>query len=65
MQFPPGFYFVSYEPVEGWSVAVKKRKLDKPAEQFGEKVTEEVDQVELPLLGRGSRPGSSATSACR
>ena len=28
VQFPPGFYFISHEPVEGWSVDVKMRKLD-------------------------------------
>ena len=57
VQFPPGFYSVSYEPVEGWSVTVKKRKLEKPAEQFGEKVTEEVSEVELSTAGTGIAPG--------
>jgi uncharacterized protein len=58
VKFPPGFLSISYEPVEGWSIAVKKRKLDKPAEQFGEQVTEEVDVVEITAdPGVGIEPG--------
>lgn len=45
VQFPPGFIFVSYEPVPGWDVQVKKRKLDNPIESHGEQITEEVDTV--------------------
>lgn len=45
VQFPPGFLAISYEPAAGWDIEVKKRKLVKPAELFGEKVTEEVDEV--------------------
>ena len=56
-QFPPGFYSISYEPVVGWSVDVKMRKLKKPAEQFGEKVTEEVDEVTITAEGAGIAPG--------
>ena len=55
--FPPGFYSISYEPVVGWSVDVKMRKLKKPAEQFGEKVTEEVDEVTITAEGAGIAPG--------
>jgi uncharacterized protein YcnI len=47
VQFPPGFYSVSYEPVAGWDVEVKMRDLAEPAEEFGEKVTEEVAEVSL------------------
>jgi len=57
VQFPSGFYFISYEPVEGWNVAVKNRKLKKPAEVFGEKISEEVDEVELTTSGAGIAPG--------
>ena len=59
VQMPPGFYFVSYEPKAGWSVKVTKRKLDKPVEQFGEKITEEVGQVTLTGDGKTGivRPG--------
>jgi periplasmic copper chaperone A len=58
VQFPPGFYSVSYEPVAGWAVTVKKRKLAKPAEQFGEKVTEEVAEVQIAADGgAGIAPG--------
>ena len=57
VKFPPGFYSVSYEPVADWSVDVKMRKLDKPAEQFGEKVTEEVAQVSISTSGAGIAAG--------
>ncbi len=45
VQMPDGFLFVSYEPVEGWSVDVKMKKLAEPAEAFGEEITEQVDTV--------------------
>jgi periplasmic copper chaperone A len=45
VQFPPGFLFVSYEPTPGWDIEIAMRKLDKPVEQFGEQITEEVDRV--------------------
>jgi periplasmic copper chaperone A len=57
VQFPAGFYFISYEPVEGWSVDVKMRKLKKPAEVFGEKIREEVDEVSISTSGAGIAPG--------
>jgi uncharacterized protein len=57
VKFPPGFYSVSYEPVADWNVDVKMRKLDKPAEQFGEEVTEEVAQVSISTSGAGIAPG--------
>ena len=52
VQMPPGFYFVSYEPKAGWTVKVTKRKLDKPVEEHGEKITEEVGQVTLTGDGK-------------
>jgi periplasmic copper chaperone A len=45
VQMPPGFLSVSYEPVPGWDVKLTMRKLDKPVEQFGEQVSEEVGQI--------------------
>jgi periplasmic copper chaperone A len=45
VQLPPGFLFVSTEPVPGWEAKIVKRKLNKPVEQFGEKISEEVGQV--------------------
>jgi periplasmic copper chaperone A len=45
VQFPPGFLSVSSEPVPGWNTELTMRKLDKPVEQFGEQVTEEVDTI--------------------
>lgn len=45
VQFPPGFYSASYEPVAGWTVAVKRRKLKTPGELHGEPVNEEIAQI--------------------
>jgi periplasmic copper chaperone A len=45
VQFPPGFLSVSTEPVPGWNAELTMRKLDKPVEQFGEQVTEEVGTI--------------------
>ena len=45
VQFPPGFVFVSYEPVPGWTVKVTKRKLAEPITEHGEEITEEVGRV--------------------
>jgi periplasmic copper chaperone A len=59
VQFPPGFLFVSYEPVPGWDIEIAMRKLDKPVEQFGEQITEEVDRVTISGGGETGviRPG--------
>ena len=45
LQLPPGFLSVSTEPVPGWDAKIVKRKLDKPVEQFGEQISEEVGQI--------------------
>jgi periplasmic copper chaperone A len=55
VQLPPGFLSVSTEPVPGWNAELKMRKLDKPVEQFGEQVTEEVGQI--TFSGGAIRPG--------
>jgi periplasmic copper chaperone A len=55
VQFPPGFLSVSYEQVPGWDIKITKRKLDKPVEQFGEQVTEEVGRI--TFTGGAIRPG--------
>ena len=52
VQFPPGFLFVSYEPVPGWDAKLTMRKLDKPVEQFGEQITEEVDRIAFSADGK-------------
>ena len=58
VQFPPGFYFVSYEPVPGWDVKVDKRKLAEPVEEgHGEEITEEVAKVTWTGTGNSIRPG--------
>jgi uncharacterized protein YcnI len=57
VQFPPGFLSVSTEPVPGWSSETTMRKLDKPVEQFGEQVTEEVGQIAFTTDGEGIGPG--------
>jgi uncharacterized protein YcnI len=45
VQLPPGFIFVSYQPVAGWSTRIVYRKLAKPVTVFGEKHTVEVGRV--------------------
>ncbi len=45
VEFPPGFVFVSTEPVAGWTAKITKRKLDKPVEAEGEQQTEEVNTI--------------------
>lgn len=57
VKFPPGFIFVSSEPVAGWTAKVKMGKLAKPVEVFGEKRTEQVETVTFATKGKGVRPG--------
>lgn len=57
VKFPPGFIFVSHEPVAGWDTDVKMAKLDPPIEVFGEKRTEQVDTVTFSTDGKGIGPG--------
>jgi uncharacterized protein YcnI len=57
VKFPPGFIFVSYEPVAGWNAEVKMAKLDKPIEVFGEQHSEQVDTITFTTEGQGVRPG--------
>jgi uncharacterized protein YcnI len=46
VQFPDGFAEVSFQPVPGWNVKVKKSKLAKPiTTDEGDKLTEQVSQV--------------------
>jgi periplasmic copper chaperone A len=59
VQMPPGFLSVASEPEPGWDVELTMRKLDKPVEQFGEQVTEEVGTVTFTATGDAGaiRPG--------
>ncbi|HEU4658477.1 MAG TPA: YcnI family protein [Capillimicrobium sp.] len=57
VKFPPGFIFVSYEPVPGWETEVRMGELDEPVEAFGEPHTEQVDTVTFRATGEGVRPG--------
>ncbi|HYH58013.1 MAG TPA: YcnI family protein [Thermoleophilaceae bacterium] len=57
MKFPPGFIFISHEPVPGWDTQVKMVKLDEPVEVFGERQTERVDTVTFTAQGDGVQPG--------
>jgi periplasmic copper chaperone A len=59
VQLPRGFLSVSYQPVPGWDVELTMRKLDKPVEQFGEQVTEEVGRITFTGDGKTGviRPG--------
>jgi periplasmic copper chaperone A len=46
VQFPPGFAEVSFQPVPGWSVKVKKTKLAQPIKtDEGDTLTEQVSEV--------------------
>jgi uncharacterized protein YcnI len=57
VRFPAGFLFVSTEPVPGWNAKVTMRELDKPVEQFGERITEEVDRVTFTAAGEANAIG--------
>jgi periplasmic copper chaperone A len=59
VQMPPGFVFVSHEPVPGWDVELTMRKLDQPVEQFGEQITEEVGRITFTAQGEANaiQPG--------
>lgn len=46
VQMPDGFAFLSYEPVPGWKVKIKREKLDKPIEiEPGFEVAEQITRV--------------------
>jgi uncharacterized protein YcnI len=57
VKFPPGFIFVSYQPVAGWQTKLKMAKLDEPVEVFGEKHSEQVDTVTFTAQRTGVAPG--------
>lgn len=57
VKFPPGFIFVSYEPVAGWTATVKMARLAEPVEVFGEQHREQVDTITFATSGRGIAPG--------
>ena len=59
VQMPPGFLSVSYEPEPGWDGEVTMRQLDEPVEEFGERVTEEVDRITFTAQGEANaiQPG--------
>ncbi len=57
VRFPPGFLFVSHEPVPGWTTRVQMTKLDRPVEVFGEQRTEQVGTVTFSTRGEGIGPG--------
>lgn len=60
VELPDGFYFASYEPVPGWSVDVKTKKLDEPVEiEEGFEATEEVTNLTFEAEdGAGVPPGA-------
>jgi len=57
VKFPPGFIFVSYEPVPNWDAKIKMAKLDEPIEAFGEEHSEQVDTVAFTSKGADIGPG--------
>ena len=56
LKFPPGFVFVSYEPVEGWKTTVTKIPLDPPIELFGQLYDEQFESITWKATGRGLLP---------
>lgn len=59
VQFPPGFAFASYQPVDGWSAQVRMEKLAEPLSHHGEEVTEGVARITWTADGGGDgiQPG--------
>jgi uncharacterized protein YcnI len=45
VKFPPGFLFVSYQPMPGWSTRILYTKLAKPITMEGRQITRQVDRV--------------------
>jgi uncharacterized protein YcnI len=56
VQFPDGFFFVSNEPLQGWTAKVRREKVAQPVEIEGEKITEQVTRVTFTAKG-GARIG--------
>jgi uncharacterized protein YcnI len=52
VQFPSGFYFLSYQALPGWKAQILYRTLSKPVKVFGETIKQEVDRV----IWRGRLP---------
>ena len=60
VQMPPGFAFVSYEAIPGWTVEVKKTKLAKPIKTDDGEQTEQVSEITWTGDGKGTgiiKPG--------
>ncbi|MFT4048873.1 MAG: YcnI family protein [Solirubrobacterales bacterium] len=57
VQFPAGIYWTSYEPVDGWKVTVKTRKLTTPVKVEDDELTSETESVEFTATGDGIEPG--------
>lgn len=60
VKMPPGFAFVSYEPVPGWKTMVKRQRLAKPLNIDGLEIDEQVSTVAWigdPPRGGIIRPG--------
>jgi uncharacterized protein YcnI/catechol 2,3-dioxygenase-like lactoylglutathione lyase family enzyme len=54
VRFPPGFTYVLYEPIAGWSVDVKMAKLVKPITSSGQTIAERVGRVTWTARGDGA-----------
>jgi uncharacterized protein YcnI len=59
VQMPDGFAFVSYEPVPGWTIDVKKEKLPEPIEGGHGSITEQVKTITFTAdnAAAGIQPG--------
>jgi uncharacterized protein YcnI len=52
VQMPPGFVFASWQPVPGWTVAVKTRKLATPVKTDDGPIDQEVSQISWTAKSR-------------
>lgn len=59
VQLPPGFAYVSYEPVPGWTTQVRTEKLAEPVESEFGPITEEIREVTWTGKGQAGqiKPG--------
>jgi uncharacterized protein YcnI len=55
VQLPDGFTSTSYEPVPGWTVTLKKEKLETPIQAEGETIDEQVTRVTFTGDGKAGK----------
>jgi uncharacterized protein len=57
VKFPSGIYYTGYEPIPGWKVSVKSRKLATPIKMEDDTLTTETEEVSITATGDGIEPG--------